>query len=62
MSVQPERSWAGHPVGENVPAEMPRPRSSLLSAKQAELLRQRAIRMQRALLYGKNDGRKTSSK
>jgi len=61
MSVQPDRIWAVHPVGETAPAKKPRSRSNFLSAKRASLLRQQALRMQRALLAGKNDGRKGPS-
>jgi hypothetical protein len=61
MSVQPERTWAALPVGENAPAK-PRSRLNRLSVKRAGLLRQQALRMQRALLAGSNDGHKSSSK
>jgi len=59
MSVQPQRNWAALPVGETAPAKKPPSRSNFLSAKRAGWLRQQALRMQRALLAGKND-RKSS--
>ncbi|QFI75178.1 hypothetical protein [Bradyrhizobium betae] len=62
MSVQPERCWSAVPVGETAPANKPRLRLKRLSAKRAGLLRQQALRMQRALLAGKSDGRKFSPK
>jgi hypothetical protein len=62
MAVQPERAWAAQPVAENVPAKEPQPRSKHLSAKLAVVLRQHALRLQRALLAGKSDSRKGSAK
>jgi hypothetical protein len=62
MAVQPERVWAAQPVAESVPAKKPQPRLNRLNATLAGLLRQHALRMQRALLAGKNGGRKGSAK
>jgi len=62
MAVQPERAWAGRPVSENVLEKKPQPQSSQLSATRAGMLRQHALRTQRALLAGDSDGRKSSSK
>jgi hypothetical protein len=59
MAVQPERAWAGRPVSENVLEKKPQPQLSQLSAKRAGLLRQHALRAQRALLAGNRDGRKS---
>jgi hypothetical protein len=59
MAVQPERAWAGRPVAENVLEKKPQPQSSQLNATRAGLLRQHALRAQRALLAGTSDGRKS---
>jgi hypothetical protein len=62
MAVQPQREWAAQPITESVPAEKARSRSNRLNATRAGLLRQQALRMQRALLAGKNGSRKGSAK
>jgi hypothetical protein len=62
MAVQPERTWAGRPVSENVVEKKPQPQSSQLSTTRAGLLRQHALRTQRALLAGTSDGRKSTPK
>lgn len=62
MVVQPERVWAAQPIAESAPAKKSQPRSSRLNATRAVVLRQHALRMQRALLAGKSDSRKGSAK
>jgi hypothetical protein len=62
MAVQPEREWAAQPIAESVPAKKPRSRSNRLNVTRAGLLRQQALRMQRALLAGKNGNRKSAAK
>jgi len=59
MAVQPERAWAGRPVSENVLEKKPQPQSRQLNATRAGLLRQHALRTQRALLADNRDGRKS---
>jgi hypothetical protein len=62
MAVQPERVRAAQPIAESAPAEKPRSRSNRLNATRAGLLRQQALRMQRALLAGKSGSLKGSAK
>lgn len=61
MSTQPQRHWDAVPVGETLPDAKLRKRSNRVSATRAGLLRQQALRMQRALLAGVGTARKSSS-